>query len=191
MGRAPRQPAVAAADVQIAVLAGRKPNEHLARWMRQFPDPWVSEGAPSRAEIPAARNAIVRRYLAVSPRPWLWMLDDDVVPIAATAELLLCPSPVAGARIVSRTGLEAHPHCLSAACLKVRRDVLEAVGDPWFRYPRAGGCECSWFFHRACCAGFRAVKAGVVGHRFRVVVLPGPSYRLDAEIRTAALDAGL
>ena len=111
------------------------------------------------------------------------MMDDDSVPLAETEPLLQSKADIAGPRVVGRTGREAHPHCLSAACVKIHRKAVEAIPEPWFRYARKGGCECSWFFHRAYRAGFRPEKVGLIGHRFPVTVLPGPVFKLDSEIR--------
>ena len=165
--------------IQLAVLG--EPNEHLSRWAKGFLCRWQCAPAPSRAGIPEARNAIFRRFLAESELPWLWMLDSDCVPVAATDQLLRCQADIAGAHVVGRSGREAHPHCLSVACLKVSRVAVEKISRPWFRYVRrTRTCECSWFFDRAVRAGFRPVKMGVVGHRFPVTVFPGPEFRFDS-----------
>jgi len=110
------------------------------------------------------------------------MMDDDSVPLAETEPLLRCAADVAGVHVAGRSGKEAHPHCLSAACLKLSRHAVETIPQPWFGYPK-GGCECSWFFGRAYRAGFRPAKVGLIGHRFPVTVLPGPVFKLDREIR--------
>ena len=175
-------------EIQLAILVrlGSRPNRHLRRWARRF-DHWRTwDGAETPAGIPDARNALVRWFLGECDLPWLLMMDQDTVPLAETEPLLRSEAPIAGPRIWGRTGQEAHPHGLSAACLKVRRRVLEAIEPPWFRYvPRKGQCECQYFVNRARRAGFRPHKVGLVGHRFPVVVLPGadgPVFRFDSEI---------
>jgi len=182
----PRGAARGLGEIQLAVLAGRGVNEHLARWSRRFVNPWKVEGPETIEEVPDARNRIFRAFRDRSDLPWLLMMDDDCVPVAETEELLETQADIAGPRIFARTGREAHQHCLSAACIKISRRAVEAIREPWFRFSRRGGCECSWFFNRAYQTGFRPVRAGLIGHRFPVVVLPGddgPVFRFDSEIR--------
>jgi len=172
-------------DIQLAILTARGVNGHLRRWGQRFPHVWLCRGSDSREGIPEARNAIFRRFRDDCGLPWLLMMDDDSVPVAQSEPLLDCREDIAGPHVVARTGREAHAHCLSAACVKISRRAVVEIRDPWFRYSRRPrGCECSWFFHRAYRAGFRPVHVGVIGHRFPVVVLPGPVFKFDSEIRS-------
>lgn len=172
--------------IQLAVLDGHGINEHLARWSRRFENPWRCKGAESKEGIPEARNRIFRAFRDKSDLPWLLMMDDDCVPVSGTDALLRSEADIASPRVVAKPGHEAHPHGLSAACIKVSRRAICAIPEPWFGFSRRGGCECSWFFNRACQSGFRSVRAGLIGHRFPVVVLPGgddPVFKFDSEIR--------
>jgi len=182
--------ALASAHVQLAILAGRGVNPHLARWAARFEHCKRFAGSADPGGVPAARNRIFQWFRDECRLPWLLMMDDDCVPVAGTERLLSCAEPIAAARVWARTGRQAHPHTISVACLKVHRQAVERIRPPWFRFGRGpGACECVWFFGRACRAGFRPVQAGLVGHRFPVTVLPpehgdgGPRFLFDAELR--------
>jgi len=175
-------------NIQLAVLDGHVINEHLARWSQSFPNRWRVDGSPDRKGIPDAKNRIFRAFRDRSDLPWLLMMDDDCVPVPETEALLAHLRTSAGPRIIAITGQEAHGHCLSAACVKISREAIERIPEPWFRWPDRGGCSCSWFFNQAYQAGYRPAHTGIIGHRFPVVVLPGkdgPVFRFDSEIRGA------
>jgi len=172
-------------DVFLAILAGSEPNEHLKRWAGQLDDWMAFAGSKTWQGIPEARNDICRFFLARRAQRWLLMMDHDMVPLPGTQELLDSRAPVASARAWAKSGREAHPHTISAACLKVHRDALERIRDPWFRFA-PHSCECSCFFQRAYRAGYRPETVGIVGHRFPIVVIPGEGnavFRFDSEIR--------
>ena len=173
-------------DIHVVVLAGRDVNPLLARWLRPWPYVEIWPGADCRHDIPKVRNDIFRWFRDEALRPWLLMLDDDVVPVAQTAPLLACEADVASPRIAAAGGREAHPHTLSAAAVKVSRRAVERIPEPWFRWPKRG-CECSFFFSKAYTHGFRPAKAGAIGHRFPVTVLPGRRFLFDREVPCAPL----
>jgi hypothetical protein len=174
--------------IQLAILVkpGCRPNRHLRRWSDRFDHRRQWPGSSDRQGIPAARNDLLAWFRDESGLPWLLMVDHDVVPLPETQRLLASDAPIAGPRIWAKTGAEAHPHGLSAACLKIHRRVVAALRAPWFRYrPRKGQCECAYFIGKARAAGFRPEKVGLVGHRFPVVVCPGengPAFKFDSEI---------
>ena len=172
-------------DIQLAILDGHGINEHLARWSRRFVNPWRLAGPERREGIPEARNRIFRGFRDGSQLTWLLMCDDDCVPVERTEALLKCQDDLAAPHIIAKTGTEAHPRGLTAACMKVHRCVVEAIPEPWFTWPKRG-CECQTFAMKAREAGFLLSHVGAMGHRFPVVVIPGhkgPEFKFDCELR--------
>jgi hypothetical protein len=187
-------------EIQLVVLAGRETvNPHLRRWAERFDHARTLLGSELPDLLACRRNLVLRWFRDESPpqAAWLLMMDDDCVPVAETDELLRCRADVASARVWARTGAEAHPHALSAACLKLSRAAVAAIRPPWFRFTLAPDgtaeqmCECRYFWLKAQRAGFRSVRAGVVGHRFPVTVLPPadaaaeggrPRFLFDSEV---------
>jgi len=167
-------------EPSLVMVLGR-PNPLLARWLAARERHTIWPAAETLHRVPAARNAMVRAFLSEPAPDWLVMLDRDIVPVPESAPFFSSPADITSAEIVTRAGRASHPHTISAAALKIARRALEAIRPPWFGWPREGGCECAWFYGRAYRAGFRPVRAGVVGHRFPVTVLPGPLVRFDGE----------
>jgi len=169
-------------DVQLIIFEGRGANKHLLRWSKSFPHRWRAR-PPTRVRDYVAlwRNQQVREFLARTTLGWVWLIDDDMVPVPDTSLLLESESDVACCRCWSRTGTEAHPAEaeVSAACLLVSRHALEAVGPPWFQVVLSADgtglakCECTYFAERMRAAGFTPAKLGRVGHIVPLVVLPG------------------
>jgi len=184
-------------DTFLAVVAGRGTvNPLLRRWAERFERRRVFYGSDLRDHVACRRNTIVKWFRDEAPpaAAWLLMVDDDVVPFARTDELLRCPAEVAAARVWARTGREAHPHGISAACVKISRKAARAIPPPWFRFvfspdgTREVLCECRYFWRKCHAAGFTPVQAGIAGHRFPVTVLPepdGPAFRFDGEVEDA------
>jgi hypothetical protein len=175
-------------DIQLAVLAGRGVNPHLRRWAERFQHVRVFRGSDLPDLLACRRNRILLWFRDQCRLPWLLLLDDDVVPVEQTDELLACAADVATARCMARTGREAHAHTASAACIKISRRALSAVPPPWFRFTlstdgmRQLMCECQYFWRKFHRAGLTPATAGAVGHRFPVVVLPGPEFRFDEQV---------
>jgi len=171
-------------DIQFAILRGRPAvNRHLRRfgqsvaYYREFP------GSATWQGIFAVRNGIFRWFLDECTLPWLVMLDDDIVLTAESEPFLASQADVTGPRVVGATdGQEVHPHTLSAAAVKLSRPAVAALGECW-RPPADGGCGCSNLFSACLRAGFKPAKAGIVGHRVPVTVLPGPKFVLDSNVR--------
>lgn len=187
-------------EIQLVVLAGRETvNPHLARWARRFDHARTFLGSELPDLLACRRNHLLRWFRDECPpsAAWLLMMDDDCVPVAGTDELLRSPADVASARVWARTGREAHAHTLSVACLKLSRRAVEAIRPPWFRFTLAPDgtaermCECQYFWLKAQRAGLCPVRAGVVGHRFPVTVLPPaddggrPRFLFDSEVADA------
>lgn len=210
-------------DIQVAVLDGLgRPNPWLRQWLKDWetlPDTspvWYTSDFLDRADripSPAQRNAIAARFLgeltfALGPegRPWLVMLDDDIVPDERIAYLLNSAAPVAGARYMDRHGSEAHAGdngVVGLGACKIHATVLRDVGPNAFRHEgHAAGadrCECAVFCEAARACGYYPVKAGAVGHLLPVIVtiedgngLPAPAggqaggaYRVTFPPRTA------
>jgi hypothetical protein len=178
-------------SIQLAILAGRGTvNPHLRRWAERFDHCRVFHGWDLPDHLACRRNRIFQWFRDECPQdvPWLLMMDDDSVPVAQTDDLLRCPAEIASARVWARTGGEAHAHTASVACLKISRRAIAAIPPPWFRFTfsadgtRVEMCECLYFWRKSHRAGLTPVQAGAVGHRFPVVVLPGPVFRFDSEI---------
>lgn len=164
-----------AADCRLAILASRPLPAILAEWAGQFARRRVWRGPPSPAGIAAARDAIVAWYLTAA-EPWLVMLDDDMIPLAETAELIASEEPIASAACLARSGRPAHPHRgFSAAACKLHRAALERIGPPWFAKAGAadGACECNRFWGRAVRAGYAPRQVGAIGHLVAAVLIPG------------------
>jgi len=172
-------------DIQFAVLCGRPSvNRHLRRFgqtvahYREFP------GSPTWEGIFAVRNGIFRWFLDECDLPWLVMLDDDIVLTAESEPFLASTADATGPRVVGASdGQEVHPHTLSAAALKLSRPAVAALGECW-QHPANGSCGCSALFNACLRAGLRPAKAGVVGHRIPVTVLPGPVFVTDSTMAT-------
>jgi hypothetical protein len=169
-------------DIQVAVLAGREAlHPRLLRWAHDVaPRRWrVFAGSELPDLLACRRNRILQWFRDEGSTRWLLMIDDDMVPVARTEELLACRADVAAARAWARTGREAHPHGVSVSCVKISRRAVEAVPPPWFKFAvsadglRPEGCECRYFWRKFHRAGFTPAVAGLVGHRMPVVVLPG------------------
>ena len=174
--------------IQFVVIEGRGATRLLAEWLAGADHCRYWPGAKDRKKLPAVRNDVFRWFLEECGSPWLVMLDDDMVVLPETLALFECDGPVAGPRAWAKGGTEAHPHTLGASSLKVHRTAVAAIKPPWFRWPRTGGCECAYFFDKACRAGLRLRKVGAIGHRFPVTVVPGPRgarFLFDSEVRDA------
>jgi len=129
------------------------------------------------------------------------MIDGDMVPIdAATAKRLgISPTdrlaeteaPAACNVALAKAGHVAHGHDgLSAASLKASRQLLAAMGAPWFRFTynreltRVLACECSYFARRARGTAARIglsppwiAHAGHIAHAGLGAAAPGPDGR--------------
>lgn len=168
--------------IDVFVLAGNGINGVLAEWLKiLFSPEQVHVFDPGREIadpvgdkpieiVCAARNEIVRRFLADSNRPWLVMFDDDVYPVPETLEMLASDLPFAGCRIWGKAGKESHAAdglvCLSA--VKIARTVLEAIDPPHFDYEHTDGditvCECMYLSKQVRELGHQPTKIGKIGH---------------------------
>lgn len=163
-----------------AVVSNRGLNRALKRWIPWFfyagsviiIDPEKNGCTGSHIElICQGRNMAVRDFLQTGCE-WLVMFDDDMYPIDETEQLLFCDDKVASCVYYGRKGYGHHHDQFSAGAFRVHRDVLEAIGDPWFGF-EPGVCDCL-FFERACKnVGYTPVKRGSIGHCIPCVVAPG------------------
>lgn len=167
------------ADIQVVVIDFRPVTDFLRRWVRQWPG-WVyasdicSNTFRGLDLLALWRNQVCEWFLKKNKRPWLWMLDNDVVPRRSMYEVLNAETNVAAARFFSRKGAEGHSQDghISMASLFVSRRALELIERPWFKFSfnkehtRLVQCECDWFSQQASKAGFSPVKIGRVGHVF-------------------------
>jgi hypothetical protein len=193
------QPGNLLARVQLIILEGRGPaTTPLLEWCEKFPHVLRARhpfGSPVTDLLAVWRNQLVRWFLDGTRLPVMLMMDADCVPTPETAELVTCDAPVASARVVARTGREAHAYDggVSCAALRVTRAALLAMGPPWFAFGvRSDGlreehCECEYFADRARQNGYHPVRVGTVGHLVEVIAVPGsvpgmpPSLTFPAE----------
>lgn len=135
----------------------------------------------------ANRNWLVERFLESPQFKWLLFVDADMTPPALTALHLLdrgvdvvsaiCYQRMEpfrgawmdmdGAAPIPRDSTGIHEvACVGAACLLVRRPVLEAIPCPWFEHPVPGLGEDVLFCKKAIQAGWKIfVDAGIcAGH---------------------------
>lgn len=173
-------------DIQMVVLAGRESiTSELEAFANGFDHRWIARGSELPDHLACRRNAIARWFLEETDRRWLWMLDDDSVPIPETRLLERTDRDVAAAAVIARHGRLAHGHTVSVASLKISRRALVALGLPLFlfRYDREHcrvmECECQYFWRRCMNAARRQgmewlapCQVGAIGHRFPVTVVP-------------------
>jgi hypothetical protein len=173
--------------IKAVVLAARKPNAHLMKWVAQFDYEVVSPPSGEPQLIAATRNRICRDFLN-GDKKYLLMLDDDAWPIKETEGIVTSGLPVCGCMAVSRGGGIAHHqrHEVGAHCLRVSRSALEIMRDSdgfdhhkgWFafQFSDCGAditmCEDGYFCQLADSCGFRPVKVGLIGHVLPMVVVP-------------------
>ena len=181
-------------DIQLVILSSRGPTVALAMWAEQFEHRREWPGCPTPEGIPVERDRIVAWWLsgpAKAGLTWLLMIDDDMVPIAKTTQLVESERDIVSARCVTKNGHPAHEHHqFTAAAFKISRKAAKLMGAPWFAAVAAGdrtSCECLRFWNRAAHVGLRPTQAGIIGHRFPVTVFPGKTILFGDEPETPAL----
>lgn len=102
----------------------------------------------------------------------LLFADAAIVPINATAPLLLADADVANAIYQTEVEEAFDPSVVFHSELwRTTRDVLEAVDPPWFAWPvnadgtDIAGCPCGYFAAKIRAAGFTVAQAGFVRPR--------------------------
>lgn len=177
----------------LVVLEGRKCNPFLEEWSEQFETRRMMR-AFFPDHVACMRNQAFKWFRDECTQPWLVMCDDDIVPVDGIEEFLHTDGDIVGARALGRGGHESHQASFTMAAVKVHRRVIEAMQPPWFAFSfsqdglQLKQCECVYFWRKALDAGFSVVRAGRVGHRFPVTVVPGdtqPSFLFDADLRRA------
>jgi len=170
-------------DVQFVVMQNRALAPQLAAWLdsvahwRPFtePVPW--------GEMHTVRNKAFRWFLDETPRPWLVMMDCDVVVTDRTEPLLTCDDPVACARFARASdGLDAHGDDATVGMIKLSRVAvakLMSSGDGPWRPGQGHACECPAFHASCIAAGLTPVKTGIAGHRVYAVLYPGGELVMD------------
>lgn len=176
-------------DATLIILAGKECNQYLATWSARFIHKRIVN-VPYPDHIAVRRNLAFKWFRDQCTDPWLIMLDDDIVPVDGTEEFIRAQGDIVGARAWSRKGHESHPMSFSMAAVKIHRRVIEQIPPPWFQFTfnedgtRLTQCECAYFWRRASEAGFDVIRAGKVGHRFPVTVVPGddgPEFLFDKQ----------
>lgn len=150
-------------SLYIVVLCGpgRVVDPELTEWLLGR-DYGVHVGSPTRAGIPEARNKIVEGFLA---GPWdeLLMLDNDMSPVEMEP-LVNSLADVAWAWCKTRAGALAHPHGLTCAALKLKREALARLTHPFFAWQQPSGCECSYFNCKVLNAKLSRERTGTMNH---------------------------
>lgn len=119
------------------------------------------------------RNQIVFNVLENPAFEWVLFLDSDmVVPPQTVTHLWATGKDIVAAAAVQRappfgaewtfapaaereSGVLREVTHVGAACLLVRRHVLETIAHPWFDHPTPGELECLFFVDRARAHGFK------------------------------------
>jgi len=168
-------------DIQIVVIDGRPPVYELAEWLKKAPHVWrVSEWGNFPDDRHwwtggSAKNLAASKFLALSDKQYLLVIDNDMVPDDKAQETIISKAPIASARHWGRFGGFVHQHGdgdVGMGFTKIRRDVLEAVGPAPFTVERKGECECMEFCRKARLAGFLPLEVGFCGHQVPCVVMP-------------------
>jgi len=113
--------------------------------------------------VDANRNKMVKSFLQDEENDWLLMIDNDVVPPKDILKMVECGKPVVSATVTIKKGSVPQPVILKeegdqyrqvnigefvdeeqdgliqvdgvgTGCLLVRRDVLEGMQPPWFKF---------------------------------------------------------
>jgi len=113
--------------------------------------------------IDANRNKMVKQFLSDEDNDWLLMIDDDVVPPKDIIKMVEHGKPVVSATVTIKKGAVPQPVILKeqgdqyrqismgeyvdgeadglievdgvgTGCLLIRRDVLENMQPPWFKF---------------------------------------------------------
>lgn len=172
-------------EIMVVPVDFRGVNRHLRRWLDSMPcvkyASDICDHTFGGLDLLAVwRNCIAQWFLEETDKPWLLMLDDDIIPQESMTELLDSQADVAACHFFARGGGEGHEDdgIVSMASLKVSRRALERIKRPWFRFEfnvnqtRLIGCECNWFCKQAQAAGFHPVKVGLVAHIIPVALIP-------------------
>ena len=175
-------------EIQIVVLDGLPVNMHLREWVEKFPHFGYAshiddKGYPDLVSV--WRNKIADWFLSQTDLKYLLMLDHDMIPTVETLPIIKEDAPLMGCHYISSSGEECHDAegYVGCGCIRIRRDVLEAVDRPWFQFIlkpdglSAEQCECGYFCIKATEAGFYPVKRGRMGH----IMPSGVSPKADGE----------
>lgn len=180
-------------DIQLVILEGREVNRFLRNWSARFDHRRILSVSGLPDHLASHRNRIFKWFRDECELPWLLTMDDDVVPVLETDELVACQDPVSAPRVWARAGYEMHPEQISMPSVKVHRQVVEAIQPPWFAFSFSEDgtmeelCDCLFFHKKLSEAGYKVTRAGRIGHRFPVTVLPGdgePEFLFDGEVNT-------
>lgn len=168
---------------------------------------WV-RGATLRTDVATARNILAAQFVGSSATHLLFWDDDVLAPRDGLMRLLAHDAPIASGLYYTRAA-PVHPVAyerderggytpvsdvskgarevdgVGAGFLLIRRDVMEAIDPPWFRFEIAPDVQHSisedlYFCRQAQAAGFPVlcdfdVACGHLGH----YVYDGADYRLD------------
>ena len=171
--------------VLFAVFDGRgRINGVLEEWLdRQAQVVMAHRIGQGRAypRLDMWRNQVVDYFLTQTKAAYLCLVDDDMVPVEATAEFLACDADVVVCSYRNRLGQPCHGGDGEGGCgmMKISRQAAKKMGAPWFAFvANSAGtdvvmCECGFFSGKAKNAGFHPVTRGSVGHVAEAVLLPG------------------
>lgn len=171
-------------QIQAVVVAGRGqgPQPELAEWL-------CSRGVQFRMATPGyspdvVRNRAIRRYLdgEADRRPYLLLLDADMVPIDTQGDAILHEQGdalwLAYAGTEGSPGHDAQRGTIGLSACRLSADVLRRIGGDWCQIEydahreRVLHCDCTTLDRKIRAAGIEPRCVGVIGHAQRCVILP-------------------
>ena len=183
-------------DILVVPIDFRGVNRHLRVWLETMPCVKYASDICVHTFggldlLALWRNRIAEWFLEKTDKPWLLMLDDDIIPMESMRKLLDCEADVAACHFFSRGGGEGHDAdgIVSMASLKVSRRALQRIKQPWFKFTfndnhtKLAGCECAWFCKQAKAAGFHPLKVGLIAHAMKVALIPPEKPNGECQMR--------
>lgn len=170
-------------DIQVIIHDGKPFRNYLLDdWVEQFDHVVrLSELCDTFPDLVAVgRNKSIEWFLNRTNLNQVLLLDDDMVPNKYTLPIFSSEADIVGSNYLDHEGRRYHRAEDQAACgcLLIKREVLEAMKSPWFKFDIAeeglntNRCECRFFCEKASVLGFTIEKTGIVGHIATVVIRP-------------------
>jgi hypothetical protein len=142
-------------------------------WLLQrFPHENIVDAKLENCPLPVARNIVAGEFLN-HDKPWLLMVDRDVIPDHRT-DYLFTQEDMPDLACCAWDPCTSHWHAdrtiwhMSFAL--IHRKVLEGLEKPWFKMELSedgykATCDCHYFSQKARAAGFTTGNCGVAGHK--------------------------
>ena len=121
------------------------------------------------------RNSSVVEFLRAGNEPFLLQLDDDIVPLPETEPIIGTDEPLAYCTFPPRKSLPGIVQEIQPGCMRISREILEAMTPPWFEpvLDETGSIqrfnEAHKLIVKAREMGFEPVRVGWAGHLAEVV----------------------